>query len=57
MSHAPTGSTKPPWGLLVVILAATFMQLLDVSIVNVASPDIQRTLGASYGLVQLVLAG
>jgi EmrB/QacA subfamily drug resistance transporter len=38
-------------------MTATFMVLLDVSIVNVAIPSIQRNLGASYAQVQFVLAG
>jgi EmrB/QacA subfamily drug resistance transporter len=44
-----------PFVVLVVVLSATFMQLVDVSIVNVAIPSIQRDLHASYGAVQLVL--
>lgn len=45
------------WMVLVVILSATFMQLLDISIVGVAIASIQRTLGASYADTQLVLVG
>jgi EmrB/QacA subfamily drug resistance transporter len=37
-----------------VLLSATFMQFLDVSIVNVAAPSIQRDLGASIGATELV---
>ena len=40
-----------------MVLTATFMQLVDVSIVNVAIPPIQRDLDASYGTIQLVVAG
>lgn len=47
---------KAPWGLLVVILTSTFMQLLDATIVNVASPSIQATLHSSFGAVQLVFS-
>lgn len=43
--------------VLVVILSATFMQLLDISIVGVAITSIQQTLGASYADTQLVLVG
>ncbi len=46
-----------PWVALIVVLAATFVQLLDVSIVNVAIPSIQQTLHAAYADVQLVLSG
>jgi EmrB/QacA subfamily drug resistance transporter len=39
------------------VLTAAFMVLLDISIVNVAIPSIQQNLHASFGEVQLVLAG
>jgi predicted MFS family arabinose efflux permease len=45
------------WRALAVSLVAAFMSLLDVSIVNVALPSIQRGLGASVGTVQWVVAG
>jgi EmrB/QacA subfamily drug resistance transporter len=44
------------WVALFVVLGAAFMVLLDISIVNVAIPSIQRDLKASFGQVQLVLA-
>jgi EmrB/QacA subfamily drug resistance transporter len=43
--------------VLVVILSATFMQLLDISIVGVGIASIQATLGASFADTQLVLVG
>lgn len=45
------------WFALVVVLSAVFMQLLDTTIVTVAIPSVQDDLGASFGTVQLVLAG
>ena len=63
---APRAAPGPPteqeadprrWIALFVVLTAAFMVLLDISIVNVAIPSIQRTLDASFGEVQLVLAG
>ena len=45
------------WVALGVVLSASFMVLLDISIVNVAIPSIQRNLNASFGQIQLVLAG
>jgi EmrB/QacA subfamily drug resistance transporter len=45
------------WLTLGVLLLAAFMNLLDVSIVNIAIPSIQRNLGASYADVQWALAG
>jgi EmrB/QacA subfamily drug resistance transporter len=45
------------WLTLVILLLAGFMNLLDVSIVNIAIPSIQRDLHASYADVQWALAG
>ncbi|HEY5265806.1 MAG TPA: MFS transporter [Acidimicrobiales bacterium] len=43
------------WWTLIVVCAATFMLLLDVTIVIVALPTIQRELHASFGDVQWVI--
>lgn len=43
--------------VLATILPAAFMQLVDVSIVNVAIPSIRQQLDASYGVIELVVAG
>ncbi len=45
------------WVALAIVLIAGFMQLVDISIVNVAIPSIQRDLDASYSQIQWVLAG
>ena len=45
------------WVALAVVLTAAFMQLVDISIVNVAIPSIQRDLDATYSQIQWVLAG
>ena len=45
------------WLTLAILLLAAFMNLLDVSIVNIAIPSIQRDLNASYADVQWALAG
>ncbi|MGH3796388.1 MAG: MFS transporter [Pseudonocardiaceae bacterium] len=45
------------WRALWVTQLAGFMGLLDVSIVNVALPSIQRSLGASVAEVQWVVSG
>ena len=45
------------WLALGVVLIGVFMQLIDIRIVNVAIPSIQRDLNASYTEVQWVLAG
>jgi EmrB/QacA subfamily drug resistance transporter len=56
---ASSGEDADPrrWLTLVILLLAAFMNLLDVSIVNIAVPSIQRTLGASYADIQWALAG
>src|SRR6476469_3199594 len=43
------------WWTLLLVSVATFMLLLDVTIVNVALPDIQRELGASLSSLQWVV--
>src|SRR6476660_2327942 len=43
---------KRQWWTLVVVCAATFMLLLDVTIVMVALPDVQRALDASFSDLQ-----
>src|SRR5580693_8088179 len=56
---ASAGEQADPrrWLTLVILLLAGFMNLLDVSIVNIAIPSIQRNLHASYADVQWALAG
>ncbi len=43
------------WWTLVLSSIATFMLLLDITVVNVALPDIQRELGASLSSLQWVV--
>ncbi|GIJ54345.1 MFS transporter [Virgisporangium aurantiacum] len=45
------------WRALMVSQIAAFMSLLDVSIVNVALPSIERDLGASAATAQWVVSG
>jgi EmrB/QacA subfamily drug resistance transporter len=56
---ATAGERADPrrWLTLIILLLAAFMNLLDVSIVNIAIPSIQRDLNASYADVQWALAG
>jgi EmrB/QacA subfamily drug resistance transporter len=54
---APEAVDPRRWRALAVTQVAGFMTLLDVSIVNVALPSIQRDLGASAGTVQWVVSG
>ncbi|MFI1017427.1 MFS transporter [Streptomyces sp. NPDC020965] len=45
------------WIALAVIMTAAFMDLVDVTIVNIAIPSIERDLGASFGAIQWITAG
>src|SRR5215475_3222437 len=54
---AGEGPDPRRWLTLIILLLAAFMNLLDVSIVNIAIPSIQRDLNASYADVQWALAG
>jgi EmrB/QacA subfamily drug resistance transporter len=52
----PSQSSDPRrWWTLGVVCVATFMLLLDVTIVNVALPDIQKDLGSSFQDLQWVV--
>ena len=67
VSAASTSPASPPqdeyrpnpdrWMALAVVLAAGFMTLLDVSIVNVALPSIDRGLHAQQNELQWIVAG
>jgi EmrB/QacA subfamily drug resistance transporter len=56
---APPGSLPPggnaKWWTLVAVCLGTFMLLLDITIVNVALPDIQSALGSSFSGLQWVI--
>jgi MFS family permease len=59
-SRAPAGSPggagmERKWWTLLAVCVGTFMLLLDVTIVVVAIPDIQRGLHASFGQIQWVI--
>ena len=43
------------WWTLVVVCTGIFMLLLDVTVVNVALPDIQKDLDASFSQLQWVI--
>src|ERR1700704_2948689 len=45
------------WKALAVVLAAGFMTLLDVSIVNVALPSVEQGLNAQQNALQWIVAG
>ncbi|MFD0365444.1 MFS transporter [Nocardia sp. GCM10030253] len=58
----PPNADAPPtldprrWIAFAVVLAAGFMDLLDVTIVNVAVPSIQADLGAQYSQIEWIIA-
>jgi EmrB/QacA subfamily drug resistance transporter len=58
-SHATPGRDggRTRWLALFVVLLATFMDLIDVTIVGVALPRIQGDLHAGYSVGQWVVAG
>ena len=55
--RAPGDADPRRWVALAIVLIAGFMQLVDISIVNVAIPSIQRDLDATYSQIQWILAG
>ncbi|WP_330288647.1 MFS transporter [Streptomyces sp. NBC_00576] len=60
-TETPTGLTAVPdrrrWFALAIVMTAAFMDLVDVTIVNVAIPSIRREAGASFGQIQWITAG
>jgi len=52
---ADTGRRGNKWWTLVAVCLGIFMLLLDITIVNVALPDIQRALHASFSDLQWVI--
>ena len=49
------GQRGNKWWTLVAVCLGTFMLLLDITIVNVALPDIQRALHSSFADLQWVV--
>ncbi|MBV9321863.1 MAG: MFS transporter [Mycobacterium sp.] len=57
MEHASSKPDPRRWLALVVLLIAGFMDLLDVTIVNVAIPSMLRNMHATYAQIEWVIAG
>jgi EmrB/QacA subfamily drug resistance transporter len=59
VSTEPTTATggRARWIALAVLLAATLLDLLDATTVNIAIPTIQRDLGTTFTSVQWIAAG
>ncbi|MFK0108473.1 MFS transporter [Streptomyces sp. NPDC091217] len=45
------------WLALAIVMTAAFMDLVDVTIVNIAIPSIERDAGASFSQIQWITAG
>lgn len=56
-AKTPTDVTRRTWIALMVLLAGTFMSLLDTTIVNVALPTIQQSLEASEATLSWIISG
>ncbi|MFJ8598389.1 MFS transporter [Streptomyces shenzhenensis] len=53
----PAAGDRRRWYALAIVMAAAFMDLVDVTIVNIAIPSIQRDAGASFSQIQWITAG
>jgi EmrB/QacA subfamily drug resistance transporter len=61
-STAQLSGTQAPadrrrWFALAIVMTAAFMDLVDVTIVNIAVPSIQKDTGASFSHIQWITAG
>ncbi|MFF0203635.1 MFS transporter [Streptomyces sp. NPDC005017] len=60
-SGSPQGQPEPNdrrrWFALAIVMTAAFMDLVDVTIVNIAIPSIQQDTGASFSHIQWITAG
>ncbi|MGW0533466.1 MFS transporter [Streptomyces sp. NPDC003032] len=60
-TSAPVGqeatADRRRWFALAIVMTAAFMDLVDVTIVNIAIPSIQRDAGASFSQIQWITAG
>ncbi|MER5640360.1 MFS transporter [Kitasatospora sp. NPDC002227] len=57
MSSVPPVPDRRRWLALAVVMTASLMDLVDVTIVNIAMPSIQRETGASFSQLQWITAG
>ncbi|MFF2075292.1 MFS transporter [Kitasatospora sp. NPDC058162] len=51
------GADRRRWIALAIVMVASFMDLVDVTIVNIAIPSIQQDTGASFSEIQWVTGG
>ncbi|MEU3755004.1 MFS transporter [Streptomyces olivoreticuli] len=57
MSTDSPPADRRRWLALAVVMTASFMDLVDVTIVNIAMPSIQRDIGASFSVLQWLSEG
>ena len=57
LGTAGGGTDRRRWFALAIVMTAAFMDLVDVTIVNIAIPSIQREAGASFSQIQWITAG
>ena len=57
MSAPASAPDRRRWFALAIVMTAAFMDLVDVTIVNIAIPSIQRDAGASFSQIQWITAG
>ncbi|WP_398862871.1 DHA2 family efflux MFS transporter permease subunit [Streptomyces sp. C11-1] len=57
VAPAPAPADRRRWFALAIVMTAAFMDLVDVTIVNIAIPSITRDTGASVSAIQWITAG
>ncbi|MDB5554799.1 MAG: drug resistance transporter, drug:H+ antiporter-2 family protein [Rhizobium sp.] len=57
MTQAETHAFERRWIAMSVLLMASFMNMIDITIVNVALPSLQKSLGVSESGIEWVVAG
>ena len=55
--HAAPSAYPQRWLAMCILLIANFMNMIDVTIVNVALPSLQKNLGATESGIEWVMAG
>ncbi|WP_194291880.1 MFS transporter [Streptomyces jumonjinensis] len=56
-ADAGAAADRRRWIALAIVMTAAFMDLVDVTIVNIAIPSIENDLDASFGAIQWITAG
>lgn len=57
MPEARPEADRRRWFALAIVMTAAFMDLVDVTIVNIAIPSIERESGATFSQIQWITAG